>query len=185
VTFDIHGMGDFIFMHCAICSLDCAGDWLLTLLCFLHADLYLPYFDDWVDPDSILSVIYVLHFEVGKAIQNGRSYQSLLDNGTFFLKEVYAPPTTLELYGHLEPLPLPELDDPNWLLPDMDTSESYRTKMACDFRQVMKATMERKFGQVHWFIQFMYLLIFLLLDPAMCARWPCFTFCATMCKFVK
>jgi hypothetical protein len=57
-----------------------------------------------------------------------------LDNGTFFLKEIYVLPTTPELYGHLEPLPLPELDDPDWPLPDMDTSESYRTKMACDFQ---------------------------------------------------
>jgi hypothetical protein len=152
MTFDIHGRGDFIFMHCAICSLDCVGDWLLTLLCFLHVDLYLSYFDDWVDPDSILSVIYVLHIEVGEAIRNGRSYWSLLDNGTFFFKEVYVPPTTPELYWHLEPLPLPELDDPDWPLPDMDTSESYRTKIACEFRQVMKATMGSKFGRVHWFI---------------------------------
>jgi hypothetical protein len=46
-------------------------------------------------------------FEVGETIRNGRSYQSLLDNGTFFFKEVYVPPTTTPLYGHLEPLPLP------------------------------------------------------------------------------
>ena len=47
---------------------------------------------------------------------------------------------------------MPELDDLDWSLPDMDTNESYRIKMACDFWQVMKATTGSKFGQVHWFI---------------------------------
>jgi hypothetical protein len=114
--------------------------------------LYLSYFDNWVHPESILSVIYVLHVEIGEAIRNGRSHRSLLENGTFFLRAVYVPPALPDLYGTLETLPLPDLDDPGWPLPDMHTSEAYRSKLACDFCQVMKASTGSKFGRIQWFL---------------------------------
>lgn len=114
--------------------------------------LYLSYFDNWVHPESILSVVYVLHAEIGESTRNGRSHRSLLENGTFYLRAVYVPPTLPELYGTLEPLPLPDLLDPDWPLPDMHTSEAYRTKFGCDFRQVMKASTGSKFGRIQWFL---------------------------------
>lgn len=114
--------------------------------------LYLSYFDNWVHPESILSVIYVLHVEIGESTRSGRSHRSLLENGTFFLRAVYVPPTLPELYGSVEPLPLPDLDDPSWPLPDMHTNEAYRSKFACDYRQVMKASTGSKFGYIQWFL---------------------------------
>ena len=43
-----------------------------------------------------------------------------------------------ELYGSLETLPLPELIDSEWPLPDMHTSEVFRRKLAVDIAAAMK-----------------------------------------------
>ena len=54
--------------------------------------LYQSYFEDWVDPDSILGVIMVVHSDVGEATRNGRSYKELLDKTIFFSNLVYVLP---------------------------------------------------------------------------------------------
>jgi len=110
--------------------------------------LYLSYFDNWMHSESILSVIYVLHFEIGEAIRNLRSHRNLLDNSTFFPQAMYVPPTLTKLYGSVEPLPLPDLDDARWPILDIHTSKAYRSKIACDCCQVMKASTRSKFGRI-------------------------------------
>ena len=100
--------------------------------------LYASYWDDWVPPSSVLEVILVLHQEIGEAARNGRSHKQLLENGTFFLRAVYVPQSGTELYGSLEVLPLPALTDPDWLVPDMHTSEAFRLKLATDIAAAMK-----------------------------------------------
>ena len=114
--------------------------------------LYASYWDDWVSPSSVLDVILVLHHEIGEAGRNGRSYKQLLDNGTFFLKAVYVPRSGEELYGSLEPLPLPKLTDPAWPVPDMHTSEAFRLKLAMDVAAAMKVGTGCKVARVQWFM---------------------------------
>ena len=100
--------------------------------------LYLSYWEDWVPLTSILDVIFVMHHEVGEATRNGRAYKDLLEDGTFYLRAVYVPRSGNELYGSLEMLPLPELTDPEWPLPDMHTSEFFRRKLAVDIAAAIK-----------------------------------------------
>ena len=88
--------------------------------------LYESYWENWIPPTSVLDVILVLQHVVGEATRSGRDYKDLLDNGTFYLRAVYVPPSGSELYGSLEPLPLPELTDPDWPIPDIFTSEAFR-----------------------------------------------------------
>ena len=100
-----------------------------------------------------MDVILVVHHEVGEAaIRNGRSHKQLLDNGTFFLKAVYVPQSGSCLYGSLEELPLPALDDPHWPLPDMHTSEAFRLKLATDIAEAMKGGTGSKAAHVKWFM---------------------------------
>lgn len=115
--------------------------------------LYQSYWDDWVDPTAVMDVILMLHHEVGEAaVRNGRSHKTLLENGTFFLKAVYVPQSGSSLYGSLEELPLPALDDPYWPLPDMHTSEAFRLKLATDISEAMKGGTGSKSAHVKWFM---------------------------------
>ena len=55
--------------------------------------MYASYFEDWVDPLSVLGVIVVLHTEIGEAQRNGRAYSDLLENGIFFVvTPMFLPP---------------------------------------------------------------------------------------------
>lgn len=114
--------------------------------------LYASYWEDLVPPSSILDVILVLHHEIGESGRQGRSHRQLLQNGTFFLRAVYVPRSGTELYGSLEALPLPELSDPFWPIPDMHTSEAFRLKMAQDVTAAMKGSTGSKVAHVHWFL---------------------------------
>jgi hypothetical protein len=114
--------------------------------------LYESQFEDWVHPTSIICPILVLHAEIGEATRNGRSHKDLLDTGTFFLKGVYFPPTSTMLYGKVEALPLPGFNNVEWPLPDMHTSEAFRTKLTADFATAMKATTSGSFARQQWFM---------------------------------
>ena len=114
--------------------------------------LYSSHFDDWVHPTSIISPILVLHAEIGEATRNGRSHTDLLDTGTFFLGGVYFPPVEPTLYGRIEPIPLPGFNDVEWPLPDMHTSEAFRTKLTADFSNAMKASTGSSFAHEQWFM---------------------------------
>jgi len=118
----------------------------------LEIVLYQSFFEDWVDPLSILGVIVVMHSEIGEATQNGRSYNKLLENGIFFSNLVYVPPTPGLLYGSIEPLSLPPFSDPEWLLPDMHNSEAFRFKLRADFQAVTKATTRSRMSHLQWFM---------------------------------
>ena len=103
-------------------------------------------------PTSILDIILVLHHEVGEASRNGRSYKALMEDGTFYLRAIYVPQSGGELYGSLEALPLPELTDPQWPLPDMHSSEAFRRKLAIDIAAAMKGGTGSSAGHVQLFI---------------------------------
>ena len=107
-------------------------------------------FEDWVDPTSMLGVIYVIHAQLGEATKIGISYHQLLNNRTFDLEAICALPTPSQSFAELEPLPFP----------DMHTSESIHSKLftICLFCYyyyyylVMKATIGSKFAHIQWFI---------------------------------
>ena len=114
--------------------------------------LYASHSEDWVHPASIIGPILVLHAEIGEATRNGRSHVDLLDTGTFFLKGVYFPPVSPELYGKVEALLLPGFNDVEWPLPDMHTSEAFRTRLTADFANAMKASTGSSFAHQQWFM---------------------------------
>jgi hypothetical protein len=114
--------------------------------------LYLSYWDDWVLPTSVLDIILLMHHEIGEAGCNGRSHRQLLENGTFFLRAVYIPQAGMELYGSLEALPLSDLIDVSWPLPDMHTSEAFRLKLAMDIVAAMKGGTGSKDVHVKWYM---------------------------------
>lgn len=57
-----------------------------------------------------------------------------------------------QLYGSLEALPLPELTDSEWPLPDMHTSEVFRRKLAVDIAAAMKGSTGSSAVHVQWFM---------------------------------
>lgn len=114
--------------------------------------LYPSFCEDWVSPRSIVTVIVVHHHEVGEQSRGPRTHADLRDNGIYFYKYTYVPPTTGELWGALEEIPLPNLDDADWPLPDMSTSESFRAKLRSDFQRITKATTGSRMGHLQLFI---------------------------------
>jgi hypothetical protein len=114
--------------------------------------IYTSYWDDWVAPTSIIDLILVLLYEIGEATWNGRSHRELLENGTFFLRGVYVPRSSTEFHESLETLPLPELTDRDWPVPDMHTSEAFRLKLAADIAAVVKCGTGSKAAHVQWFL---------------------------------
>ena len=94
---------------------------------------------------SIIGPILVLYAQIREATRNRRSHAELLDIGTFFLGGLYLPPTCDTPYGKVEALPLPQFNDVEWPLPDMHTSETFRTRLTFDFANAMKATTSSSF----------------------------------------
>ena len=113
--------------------------------------MHASYFEDWVDPLSLLGIIVVLHTEIGEAHRNRRAHSDLLENG-IFCGDTYVPPTPCQLYGHLEPIELPSFDDLVWPLPNMHCSEAFKVKFYVDFKGVTNARTGSSMGQLQWFL---------------------------------
>jgi hypothetical protein len=112
-----------------------------------------PSFDeDWVSPRSIVTVIVAMHYEIGEETQGARTYAELRENGIYFYRYTYVRPTTCQLWGTLEDIPLTNLDDPDWQLPDMSTSEAFRAKLRTDFQRCTKVTTGSRMGHLQWFV---------------------------------
>ena len=75
------------------------------------ADLYPSYWKNWQDPQIILSIIVCHYHEIREAMRGVRTHAELTDLGIFFYKDLYVLPTQGRLYGNLEPISLPNLDD--------------------------------------------------------------------------
>lgn len=70
--------------------------WIITILLVAYSILMIPllYFTNlygsfykyWVDPTTVLSIIFVLHVVVGEAIQGTKTHHELLENGIFSWK---------------------------------------------------------------------------------------------------
>jgi hypothetical protein len=52
----------------------------------------------------------------------------------------------------LEDKPLPNLNDPDWQLPDIRTNEAFRAKLRTDFQECTKVTIGSWMGHLQWFI---------------------------------
>jgi len=85
---------------------------------------------DWIDPQSILGVIVVIHGEIGEVTRGSQTHTKLLDNNIFFYNAKYIQDG---YYGRLVPIALPSLDSIEWQLPDMGTSEVFHAKLLEDF----------------------------------------------------
>jgi len=119
---------------------------------FGEADLFPTYFDDWVDPASIVGLVVGMHAEVGTLIHHDRSARELYEASVFFYKWIYVPPAGQRLYGELEEIPLPRFSSPSWSLPDMMTSEVFRAKMRLDFRGALKPSTGSRRSHLQWFM---------------------------------
>lgn len=79
--------------------------------------------------------------------KGSRTQQELLHNGIFLQCTLHS--------GHqqtTEAIPLPNFDDPSWLLPDMASTEAFRKKLCSDFQSSMKATIGSRSTHIHWFM---------------------------------
>lgn len=118
----------------------------------LGADLFPSFFDDWVDPSSIVGLIVGMHADVGDLIHHDRTPRELRDALIFFFKWVYVPPAGTRLYGSLERIPLPPFNSPSWPLPDMSTSEAFRAKMRKDFQLALQLATGSRRSHIKWFM---------------------------------
>ena len=100
----------------------------------------------------LLDIILVLHHEVGEATRNKSLHHDLMDTGTFYLRAVYVPPARVELYGQLEPILLPALDNSAWPIPEIQILEAFRYKLATDFATGMKPLTRSANTHIHWFM---------------------------------
>ena len=66
------------------------------------SNIYPSDYKDWIDPQSIIGVIYVLHADIGEACRAGRSNRDLLDDGVYHYNAKYYPSTIRGEYGYIE-----------------------------------------------------------------------------------
>lgn len=116
------------------------------------ADLYLAAYEDWIDPKSIQGIIVVVHAEIGELTRGDRSHKELLNDAVFFYNASYIPKSSRSTFGHIQPIPLPPFDSPDWPLPDMHTSESFRARLRLDFQNIMKPNLGSKQTRLSWFM---------------------------------
>jgi hypothetical protein len=81
-------------------------------------DLSLSFFDNLVDPDSIMELVVSVHVDIGKLTHHDRTPKELQDAAVYFYKWIYVPPSSMWLYGSFEEIPLPTLGSYDWPLPD-------------------------------------------------------------------
>jgi hypothetical protein len=113
--------------------------------CYCNAYLFPSYFDDWVEPGSMVGLITVMHADIGTRIYYDRSPRELREASIYFFKFVYVPPTSSSgLYGDLEELPPMGFGTLDWPLPDMGTSEAFRAKLRRDFLAALKPNSESR-----------------------------------------
>jgi hypothetical protein len=107
--------------------------------CYCNADLFPPYFDDWVEPGSVVGLITVMHTDISTHIYYDRSPRELREASIYIFKFVYIPPTgSSGLYGDLEELPPMGFGALDWPLPDMGTLEAFQAKLHSDFFAALK-----------------------------------------------
>lgn len=115
-------------------------------------DLYPSACEDWIDPLSILGIIVVVHGEIGELTRGFRTHTELLEENVFFYNAQYIPRRGGQQYGQLIPIPLPPFDSPEWPLPDMTTSEAFRSKLRHDFWIAMRPNTGSKQTHLSWFM---------------------------------
>lgn len=86
----------------------------------------------------------MIHAEIGELARGDRSHKELLNDAVFFYNASYIPRSSKSNFGHLEPILLPPFDSPEWPLPDMHTTESFRAKLRFDFQYIMKLNLSSK-----------------------------------------
>ena len=115
-------------------------------------DLFPAFFDDWVDPASIVGLVVGMHTKVGTLIHHDRSARELHDASIFFYRWTYVSPSGLHLYGELEEIALPGFSSLSWSLPDMLSSETFQAKMQLDFRAALKPSTGSRRSHIQWFM---------------------------------
>jgi hypothetical protein len=99
-----------------------------------------------------MDVLYVVHADIGEAQRGNNTHKQLLEIGVYFYSARYFPPTARSGYGCLESIPLPGFQDPEWPLPDMVTSECFRSRFRNDFQVSMKPSVGSKVTHINWFL---------------------------------
>jgi len=97
-------------------------------------------------------VIVVIHAEVGELTRGNRSHSELLQDSVFFYNALYRPPCDRTTLGTIVPIALPAFDSPDWPLPDMATTESFRAKLRLDFQNSMRPSTGSKQTHLSWFM---------------------------------
>ena len=126
--------------------------WLVHSKALILTDLYPAAYEDWVDPRCIQGIIVVIHAEIGELTRGDQSHKELLNDAVFFYNASYIPRSSRSNFGHLEPIMLPPFDSPEWPLPDMHTTESFRAKLRFDFQNIMKPNLSSKQSRLSWFM---------------------------------
>ena len=115
-------------------------------------DLYPSMYEDWICPQSIIGVLYVLHVDIGELGRGSRTHKELLNDSLLFYNAMYFPREGNQQFGSLELIPLPGFDDPTWPLLDMSTSEAFRARMRADFLSSLKPSTGSRQTHLQWFM---------------------------------
>jgi len=78
------------------------------------------------------------------------THKQLLEESVFFYNVWYHP--NKNGYGYVEPILLPNFNDPSWPLPNMATSEAFRARLRSDFQSSMKHSTGNRQTHISWFI---------------------------------
>lgn len=114
--------------------------------------LYPSNFTDWVDPQSIMGIIVVVHAEIGELTCGNRSHAELLQDSVFFYNASYIPRSSQSTFGKLIPIGLPDFNSPDWPLPDMSTTEAFRKFFREDMHNAMRPNTGSKQTHLSWFL---------------------------------
>lgn len=91
----------------------------------------------------------MMHGEIGELSRGTRTHAKLLDDSIFFYNAKYIQDGR---YGRLVPIALPRFDSTEWPLPDMGTSEAFRSKLRQDFQTSMRPNIGSKLTHLSWFM---------------------------------
>ena len=99
-----------------------------------------------------MDVLYIQHADVGEPQRGHYTHKQLLKMGVYFYNSLYILRRPPGLFGRLEMIPLPTLEDHDWPIPNMITTESYKSRLHYDFLSSMRLGTASKSTHIKWFM---------------------------------
>ena len=115
-------------------------------------DIFPSDYEEWEPLESFIGKFDAVHENIGKLLHDGESSSSLRQRNMYWYNARYITPKRKALFGHLECIAAPQLDEIDCGMEDAKTLTSFKEKIRKDMAMAMKFTFGSKWSRLSWFM---------------------------------